>query len=163
MSNEILEEFIRQYIQNQDHEEIIFSWQGGEPTLCGLDYFKEIVALERKYMGNKIIQNDLQTNGVLLDEEWCLFLKDHNFLVGLSIDGPRELHDIHRVTKGGKSTFDKVLHAVELLHKYEVPFNALVTLNYDNSRKPLDVYRFLRDEVQPRAIQFNACVEAKPF
>lgn len=163
MPDEILEEFIKQYVQDQDHGEIIFSWQGGEPTLCGLDYFKKIVALERKYMGNKIIQNDLQTNGILLDDDWCRFLRDHNFLVGLSIDGPGELHDIHRVTKGGKPTFAKVWNAVKLLHKYDVPFNALVTLNHDNAKRPLDVYRFIRDEVQPRAIQLNACVEAKPF
>ena len=113
MSDKVLEEFIKQYIQEQDHDEIIFSWQGGEPTLCGLDFFKKIVALERKYMGSKVIHNDLQTNGTLLDDDWCKFLRDHNFLVGLSIDGPRELHDIHRKTKGGKPTFDKVMNAVE--------------------------------------------------
>jgi len=163
MSDEILEEFIRQYISEQSSDEIIFSWQGGEPTLCGLDFFRKIVALERKYMGGKIVHNDLQTNGTLLDDEWCVFLKEHNFLVGLSIDGPQELHDIHRVTRGGKPTFDKVMHAVKLLQKYDVPFNALVTLNYDNTKHPLAVYRFIRDEVQPRAIQLNACVEARTF
>jgi uncharacterized protein len=163
MSDALLEKFIRKYIQEQDHDEIVFSWQGGEPTLCGLDYFKKIVAFERKYMGNKIIQNDLQTNGTLLDNDWCIFLRDHNFLVGLSVDGPAELHDIHRRTKSGKPTFHRVWRAVELLHKYDVPFNALVTLNRDNAKQPLSVYRFLRDKVQPRAIQFNACVEAKPF
>jgi uncharacterized protein len=163
MSDEVLEEFIRQYIHEQTSDEIVFSWQGGEPTLCGLNFFRKVVALERKYMGGKIIHNDLQTNGTLLDDEWFVFLKEHNFLVGLSIDGPRELHDRHRVTKGGKPTFDRVMHAVELLHKYDVPFNALVTLNYDNTKHPLDVYRFIRDGVQPRAIQLNACVEAKTF
>lgn len=163
MPEKVLKEFIRKYIQEQDHEEIIFSWQGGEPTLCGLDYFKSIVALERQYMGDKIIQNDLQTNGTLLDDQWCMFLKEHNFLVGLSIDGPAHLHNIYRMTKDGNPTFNKVWRAVELLHKYEVPFNALVTLNYDNAKHPLEVYRFIRDKVQPRAIQFNACAEAKPF
>jgi len=161
MSDEVLEEFIKQYIREQTSDEIIFSWQGGEPTLCGLDFFRKIVALERKYMGGKTIHNDLQTNGTLLDDEWCMFLKQHNFLVGLSLDGPRELHDMHRVTKGGNPTFDKVMHAVTLLHKYDVPFNVLVTLNYDNAKHPLEVYRFIRDEVRPRAIQLNACVEAK--
>ena len=163
MSDEVLEEFIRQYIHEQTSDEIVFSWQGGEPTLCGLDFFRKIVALERKYMGPKTIHNDLQTNGTLLNDEWCVFLKEHNFLVGLSIDGPRELHDKHRVTKGGKPTFDKVMHAVELLNIHDVPFNALVTLNYDNAKHPLEVYRFIRDEVQPRAIQLNACVEARTF
>jgi uncharacterized protein len=163
MSDEILEEFIKQYIQEQTSDEIIFSWQGGEPTLCGLDFFRKVAALERKHMGWKVIQNDLQTNGTLLDDEWCVFLKEHNFLVGLSIDGPRELHDRHRVTKGGSPTFDRVMRAVDLLKKHDVPFNALVTLNYHNSKRPLDVYLFIRDEVQPRAIQLNACVEAKTF
>jgi uncharacterized protein len=163
MSDEILEEFIKQYIREQTSDEIIFSWQGGEPTLCGLDFFRKVVALERKYMAGKIIHNDLQTNGTLLDDEWCVFLKEHNFLVGLSIDGPRELHDRHRVTKGRNPTFDRVMRAVGLLKKHDVPFNALVTLNYDNTKHPLDVYRFIRNEVQPRAIQFNACVEAKTF
>lgn len=163
MSDEVLDEFIRQYIEEQEHDEIIFSWQGGEPTVCGLDYFNKIVALERKYMGNKTIQNDLQTNGTLLDDNWCTFLRDHNFLVGLSIDGPEELHNIHRLSKSGKPSFDQVFNTVELLHKYDVPFNALVTLNRDNTKYPLDVYRFIRDKVEPRAIQFNACVEAKPF
>lgn len=163
MSDDVLEEFIKQYIQEQDADEIIFSWQGGEPTLCGLDFFKKVVAFEQKYMGKKIVQNDLQTNGTLLDDEWCYFLKHHDFLVGLSIDGPREQHDMHRKTKGGEPTFDNVMNAVKLLKKHDVPFNALVTLNYDNTRQPLEVYRFIRDEVQPRAIQFNACVEAKTF
>jgi uncharacterized protein len=163
MSDEVLEEFIKQYIQEQTADEIIFSWQGGEPTLCGLDFFKKVAAFERKYMGGKTVHNDLQTNGILLNDEWCEFLREHNFLVGLSIDGPQELHDMHRKTKGGRPTFDKVWNAIELLKKHDVPFNALVTLNYDNTRQPLEVYRFIRDEVQPRAIQFNACVEAKTF
>lgn len=163
MSDDILEEFIKQYIQQQDSDEIIFSWQGGEPTLCGLDFFEKVVRFERKYMGSMTIHNDLQTNGTLLDDQWCQFLKENGFLVGLSIDGPRELHDLHRRTRSGKSSFDKVWHTVELLHQYDVPFNALVTVNYDNARQPLAVYRFLRDEVRPRAIQLNACVEAKTF
>jgi uncharacterized protein len=163
MSDEVLEEFIKQYIQGQDADEIIFSWQGGEPTLCGLDFFKKVAVFEQKYMGGKTVHNDLQTNGTLLNDEWCEFLREHNFLVGLSIDGPQELHDMHRKTKGGKPTFDKVWNAVELLKKHDVPFNALVTLNYDNTKQPLEVYRFIRDQVQPRAIQFNACVEARTF
>ena len=163
MSDETLEEFIRQYINEQTSREIIFSWQGGEPTLLGLDFFRKVVRLEKKYAKGKQIENDLQTNGTLLNEEWCRFLKKHKFLVGLSIDGPEELHDRHRRTKGGKPTFKKVLRAVKLLHKHEVPFNALVTLNYDNAKDPLKVYRFIRDEVRPHAIQINACIEAKSF
>ena len=163
MSDEVLEKYIDQYINQQTSREIVFSWQGGEPTLMGLDFYKKVVALEKKYANGKQIENDLQTNGTLLNDEWCEFLKKNNFLIGLSIDGPAELHDIHRFNKGGKPTFDKVWNAVQLLHKHEIPFNALVTVNYDNGKKPLDVYRFVRDEVKPRAIQIAPCVEAKSF
>jgi uncharacterized protein len=163
MSDEVLEEFIRQYIQGQNCNEIVFSWQGGEPTLAGLDFFKKVVALERKYFQGKRIDNDLQTNGVLLDDKWCAFLKENNFLVGLSIDGPREFHDKYRYDKGGNSTFDKVLRATELLNKHGAPFNALCTVNRENAKHPIEVYRFLRDEVKPRAIQFAPCVEPKVF
>ena len=163
MSDETLEEFIKQYIQTQSSNEIIFSWQGGEPTLAGLDFYKKVISLEKKYSSGKRIENDLQTNGVLLDDEWCAFLKENNFLVGLSIDGPRELHDKYRYDKGGNSTFDKVFKAAELLKKQDVPFNALVTVNRYNAKHPLEVYRFLRDELKPRAIQFAPCVEPKVF
>ena len=163
MSDEVLEEFIKQYIQEQNSEEIIFSWQGGEPTLAGLDFFKKIVSLEKKYSQGKRIENDLQTNGVLLNAEWCSFLKENNFLVGLSIDGPREIHDQYRYDKSGNSTFDKVFNAAELLKKYGVPFNSLCTVNRENAKHPLEVYRFLRDELASRAIQFAPCVEPKVF
>jgi uncharacterized protein len=164
MSDEVLEQFIKQYIQGQNHDEIIFSWQGGEPTLLGLEFFEKVVAFERKYFPyGKQIHNDLQTNGVLLDEKWCEFLKKNGFLVGLSIDGPKELHDKHRVDKAGNSTFGKVFNAAKLLKKHDVPFNTLTTVNRDNAKHPLEVYRFLRDEISPRAIQFNPCVEVKVF
>ncbi len=164
MSDEVLEQFIKQYIQGQNYDEIIFSWQGGEPTLLGLEFFEKVVAFERKYFPDgKQVHNDLQTNGVLLDDKWCEFLKKNNFLVGLSIDGPKELHDKHRVDKAGNSTFDKVFNAAKLLKKHDVPFNTLTTVNRDNAKHPLEVYRFLRDEISPRAIQFNPVVEVKVF
>lgn len=164
MSDEVLENFIRQYIEGQGHDEIVFSWQGGEPTLCGLEFFEKVVKLEKKYCpSGKHIENDLQTNGTLLDDQWCRFLRENNFLVGLSIDGPKELHDKHRVDKTGESTFDKVLNASKLLKKHGVPFNTLTTVNRDNAKHPLEVYRFLRDEIGPRAIQFNPVVEVKCF
>ncbi len=164
MSDEVLESFIQQYIQGQNHDEIVFSWQGGEPTLCGLDFFKKVVALEKKYCPpGKRVENDLQTNGILLDDKWCEFLRKNRFLVGLSIDGPRELHDKHRVDKKGGPTFDKVVNAAKLLRKHGVPFNTLTTVNRDNAKEPLKVYRFLRDEIRPRAIQFNPVVEVKVF
>ena len=163
MSDEVLEEFIKQYIQGQDCDEIIFSWQGGEPTLAGLDFFRKVISLEKKHSQGNRIENDLQTNGVLLDDEWCSFLRENNFLVGLSMDGPKELHDKYRFDKGGKSTFDKVFNAAELLKKYEVPFNALCTVNRENAKHSSEVYRFLRDEIDARAIQFAPCVETKVF
>jgi uncharacterized protein len=164
MSDEVLEEFIKQYIQGQTHDEIVFSWQGGEPTLCGLDFFKKVVALEKKYCPpGKRVENDLQTNGTLLNDEWCEFLRENHFLVGLSIDGPRELHDKYRLDKKGEPTFDKVFNAAKLLRKHGVPFNTLSTVNFDNAKHPLEVYRFLRDEICPRAIQFNPVVEVKVF
>lgn len=164
MSEETLEGFIRQYIEGQDHDEIIFSWQGGEPTLLGLEFFEKVVSLERKYCPEgKRIENDLQTNGIMLDDKWCEFLAGNGFLVGLSIDGPRYLHDKHRVDRVGNPTFDKVYKAARLLKKHGVPFNTLTTVNFDNARKPLEVYKVLRDEISPRAIQFNPCVETKVF
>lgn len=164
MSDEVLELFIQQYIAGVTGDQVIFSWQGGEPTLLGLDFFRKVVALEKKHArpGQKI-QNDLQTNGTLINEEWCEFLKASRFLVGLSIDGPREIHDKYRVTKGGKPTFDKVFNAAKLLQRHEVPFNTLTCVNRFNGRRPLDVYRFLRQELNSTYIQFIPIVEYKSF
>jgi len=164
MSEEILEAHVRQYTQGQDWPEVVFIWQGGEPTLVGLEFFEKVVELQRKYKRpNQRIENDLQTNGSLLDEEWAKFLRKHNFLVGLSIDGPRQLHDAFRVAKDGKPTFEKVSRTVQLLHKHQVPFNSLTVVNRLNAKRPLDVYRFLRSEVKPREMQFIPCVEPKVF
>lgn len=162
--DELLETHVRQYIQGQDGPEVVFSWQGGEPTLVGIEFFEKVVELQRKYKRpNQRIENDLQTNGTLLDEEWAKFLRKHNFLVGLSIDGPRQLHDAYRVAKDGKPTFEKVFRTAQLLHKYQVPFNSLTVVNRLNAKRPLDVYRFLRSEVKPREMQFIPCVEPKVF
>ena len=164
MSDDTLELFIRQYIDARPGPEVIFSWQGGEPTLLGLDFFRKVVAFEKKHSrpGQKI-QNDLQTNGTLLNDEWCGFLKENRFLVGLSIDGPREIHDHYRVTKGGKPTFDQVYNAAKLLQRHGVPFNTLTCVHRFNGRKPLDVYRFLRQELGSTYIQFIPIVEFKDF
>ena len=164
ISDEILETHIRQYIEGQRGEEVVFSWQGGEPTLLGVGFFQKVVALEKKYQRpNQRIENDLQTNGTLLDDEWCAFLSEHKFLVGLSIDGPPELHDQFRVDKGGRPTFDKVFAAGLLLQKYKVPFNTLTVINRLNAKKPLDVYRFLSRELRPRELQFIPCIEPRDF
>jgi uncharacterized protein len=164
MSDAVLKEFIRQYIEGITGDEVIFSWQGGEPTLLGLDFFRKVVALEAQFARpGQRIENDLQTNGVLLDDEWCRFLKEHRFLVGLSLDGPREIHDRCRVTKGGEPTFDKVFAAARLLKRYGVPFNTLSCIHRYNARRPLDVYRFLRREVGALRGQFIPIVEHRGF
>jgi uncharacterized protein len=164
MSDEVLEEFIRQYIAGVSGPEVVFSWQGGEPTLRGLDFFRKVVALEKKHARpGQTIQNDLQTNGTLLDDEWGEFLQANHFLVGLSIDGPRAIHDRCRLTRGGRPTFDKVFAAAKLLARYRVPFNTLTCINRFNARKPLDVYRFLRNEIGSSYMQFIPIVEYKGF
>ena len=164
MTDEILEAHIRQYIEAQRGDEVVFSWQGGEPTLLGVEFFERVVALEKKYQRPGLrIENDLQTNGTLLNDEWYAFLRKNKFLVGLSIDGPQELHDTYRVNKGGKATFDKVFAAGLQLQKYGIPFNTLTVVNRVNAKKPLDVYRFLTRELRPRQLQFIPCVEPKVF
>lgn len=164
ISDEILETHIKQYIEGQDSEQVVFSWQGGEPTLLGLEFFQKVVELEQKYKKpNQRIENDLQTNGTLLDDEWGAFLKQHRFLVGLSIDGPEELHDVYRISNDGKPTFAKVFAASEMLHRHGVPFNSLTVVNRVNAKRPLDVYRFLKNELRPREMQFIPCVEPKVF
>ncbi len=164
MSDEVLESFIRQYIEGQNYKEVVFSWQGGEPTLLGLDFFKRVVELEKKYAPSWLrCENDLQTNGVLLDDDWCAFLKENDFLVGLSIDGPRELHDHYRKDKQGRGSFDDVFRASRLLTKHDVNFATLSCVNRLTGQHPLEVYRFLRDEVGSRRMQFIPIVEPKSF
>ena len=158
MSPEVLEGFIRQYIAQQDTEEIYFAWQGGEPTLLGVTYFEQIVALENKYANGKRIHNAFQTNGVLLDDRWGNFLAQNRFLVGISIDGPEELHDTYRVDKGGQPTFRRVLRGIEVLRQNRVEFNTLTTVHRGNSSRPLEVYSFLK-EMGSIVMQFIPIVE----
>lgn len=164
MSDETLENFIRQYIDGQDGEQVVFSWQGGEPTLMGLEFFHKVVKFQQQYKKpGQRIENDLQTNGILINDAWAEFLKANHFLVGLSIDGPRELHDRYRITRSGKPTFDKVMAGVDALKRNGVPFNALVTVNRTNARFPLEVYRFVTRELGATYVQFNPCVEPVDF
>ena len=164
MSDETLEMFIRQYIEGTAGPQVVFSWQGGEPTLRGLDFYRRVVALQKQYAKpDQRVENDLQTNGVLINEEWAEFLKEHHFLVGLSIDGPRELHDAFRVNKGGAPTFDKVMAAAKLLRKAGVRFNTLTCVHRLNASRPLDVYRFLRRELDSTYIQFIPIVQLEGF
>ena len=160
MSGALLEEYTRQYIEAQRVPEVTFAWQGGEPTLMGLDFFREAVAYQQKYRkpGMRII-NALQTNGTLLDDGWGQFFHDHHFLIGISIDGPPHLHDAYRRDKGGRPTFERVLRGVEVLKRHRVEFNVLTCVNATNAPYPLDVYRFLRDEIGAAFIQFIPIVE----
>jgi uncharacterized protein len=158
MADDVLESYVRQYIEAQAADTISFAWQGGEPTLLGVDYFRRVVELQAKYANGKRIENAFQTNGVLLDDEWGEFLAANKFLVGLSIDGPRELHDRYRVDKGGQPTFGRVLAGLNMLKKHAVEFNTLTVVGRHNSRQPLEVYRFLR-EIGSGYMQFIPVVE----
>jgi len=160
MADELLEAYIRQTIEPQSVPDVTVSWQGGEPTLMGLDFFRRSIELEDKYRKpGQRIQNTMQTNGVKLDDEWCEFFREHNFLIGLSLDGPREMNDAYRVDKRGEGTFDRVVAAARLLEKHGVEFNILCTVNAANVEHPLSVYRFFRDEVRTQFIQFIPIVE----
>jgi uncharacterized protein len=160
MADDLLEEYTKQYIEAQRVPEVTFAWQGGEPTLMGLNFFKRAVELQQQYRKpGMTIHNALQTNGTLLDDDWCRFFHEHNFLIGLSVDGPRELHDAYRVDKGGKPTFDRVMKGMHLLQRHKVEFNILTTVHAANADHPLEVYRFLRDEAKTQFMQFIPIVE----
>ncbi len=162
MPDAVLETYVRDYIASQivtGVPEIWFSWQGGEPTMLGVEFFRRAVALEEQYRPAGVtIRNALQTNGTLLDAEWAAFLKENRFLVGLSIDGPRELHDRYRIDRAKRPTFDKVMAAVELLKEHKVDFNVLVVVQRQNAKKPREVYRFLKS-IGVEYMQFIPIVE----
>ncbi len=162
MAHDLLEAYTKQYIEAQRVPEVTFAWQGGEPTLMGLDFFKLAIALQQKYRKPGMrIYNALQTNGTLLDDAWCEFFHAHQFLIGLSVDGPRDLHDANRVDKGGRPTFDRVMAGLALLKRHSVEFNILTTVHAANAPHPLRVYRFLRDEAGAQFIQFIPIVERR--
>jgi len=160
MSDRLLEEFTSQYIAAAPAPELTFAWQGGEPLLMGLSFFQRALELQEEYsrQGLKIV-NTVQTNGTMLDDDWCCFLRDHGFLVGLSLDGPRQLHDVYRVDERGNPTCDRVLAGALLLKEHGVEFNVLCCVHAANAHHPLEVYRFLRDEVGAQFIQFIPIVE----
>ncbi len=158
MADKLLETFIKQYIESQQVPEITFAWQGGEPTLMGLDFFKRAVQQKHAKAGTTI-HNTLQTNGTLLDDAWCGFFKEHNFLVGISIDGPQTLHDAYRVNKGGTGSFREVMRGWQRLVDHGVEFNVLCTVHAANQDHPLQVYRFFRDLLKTQFIQFIPIVE----
>jgi uncharacterized protein len=160
MSDATLEAYIRQLLESHRTPEVTVAWQGGEPTLMGVDFFRKMIELVEKYRrpGHRI-QQTFQTNGVALDDEWCEFLKQHDFLVGLSVDGPGDLHDTYRVTRGGKGTFDLVMKGWQCLRKHGVDFNILCTVNAANQAHGRRVYRFFRDELGATWMQFIPIVE----
>ncbi len=160
MSDEVLESYTRQYINATHIPEITFSWQGGEPTLIGIEFFKKAVKYQEKYKKPGMqINNNIQTNGILLDDEWCQFFRENNFLVGISIDGPKEFHDAYRKDKEGNPSFDKVMQAIRLMQNHGVDFNILATVNRLNADHPLEVYKFFKEEIGAQFIQFIPIVE----
>jgi uncharacterized protein len=160
MSDEVLDSYIQQYIQAQKTPEINIAWQGGEPTLMGLEFFKKSIDLAKKYQQPRTqISYSMQTNGTKLDDAWGAFLKENNFLVGISIDGPQAIHDKYRVDKGGRGSFEQVMRGLEILKKHQVDFNVLCTVHAGNGDHPLEVYRFFRDELEAEFIQFIPIVE----
>jgi uncharacterized protein len=160
MSDEVHEAFIRQLFEAHQTPRVTVAWQGGEPTLMGLDFFRRSSKLQKKYAkpGTQI-ESTFQTNGILITDEWCRFFHDNGFLIGLSMDGPKELHNFYRKDKAGYETFDQVMRAARLLQKHDVQFNILCTVNSKNADHPLDVYRFFRDELGEHYIQFIPIVE----
>jgi uncharacterized protein len=160
MAADLLETYIRQLIESHQTPEVVVAWQGGEPTLMGLDFFERAVAYANQHKKpGQTIQHAIQTNGVLLTDEWGQFLRENNFLVGISIDGPRDMHDAYRVNKGGEGTFNQVMRGLAVLKKHTVDFNILTTVHAANADHPLEVYHFLRDELKTQFIQFIPIIE----
>ncbi len=158
MTDKVLESYIKQKIEAHKIPVVNFAWQGGEPTMLGVEFFQRVVELQNKYADGRRIENAFQTNGVLLDDNWGEFFSKNNFLIGLSIDGPREFHDKYRVNKGEKPTFDQVIQGLEILKKHNVEFNTLTVVQDHNSLHPLEVYRFLKD-IGSGFMQFIPIVE----
>jgi uncharacterized protein len=160
MSYKVLESYIQQLVKAHSSLQVTVAWQGGEPTLMGIDFYRRAIELQERYRKpGMTFENTIQTNGTLLNDEWCQFFKENNFLIGISIDGPREFHDSYRVDKKGKGTFERVMCGLRLLQKHGVEYNVLTTINRTNAEYPLETYRFLRDEARTSWIQFIPVVE----
>lgn len=158
MSDELLEKFIKEYIESQTMPQVLFTWHGGETLMRPLSFYQKVMELQRKYARGRTIDNCIQTNGTLLTDEWCRFFHDNGWLVGVSIDGPQEFHDEYRKNKQGKPSFMKVMQGINLLNKHRVEWNALAVVNDFNADYPLDFYRFFK-EIGCRYIQFTPIVE----
>lgn len=158
MREEVLEAYIRQYIEAQPGDEVGFAWQGGEPALLGIPFFERVVELQQRYANGKKIGNAFQTNGTLLDDAWGEFFARNNFLIGLSVDGPEDIHDAYRLDKGGQPTFGRVMRGLDVLKRHGVDFNTLTTVHRMNSYRALEVYRFLK-QLGSKHLQFIPVVE----
>lgn len=160
MLDATLEAYIRQLLESHRSPQVTVAWQGGEPTLMKLDFFRRSIELVEKFRrADQIVEHTFQTNGLLIDDDWCLFFKQHKFLVGLSVDGPRALHDSYRVDRRGKGTFDLVMKGWQHLRRHGVEFNILCTVNAANEKHGRDVYRFFRDELGAKWVQFIPIIE----
>jgi uncharacterized protein len=160
MAQEMLEAYLGQLFAAHGTGDVVVAWQGGEPTLMGLPFFEHAVAFaERVRRAGQNVVWTLQTNGTLLDDAWCRFLAEHRFLVGISVDGPQAMHDTYRVDRGGRPTFERVASAIARLREHGVEYNTLTTLHRANADHPRDVYRFLRDDLGSRYMQFIPIIE----
>ena len=158
MTDEMLEQFTREYIEAQTIPQVLFTWHGGEPLMRSIDFYKKALALQKKYAHGKQIDNVIQTNGTLLTDEWCEFFAQNHWLVGISIDGPQEYHDHYRVTPAGKPSWEKVMQGIQLLKKHRVEWNAMAVINAYNAEHPLEFYHFFRDN-GCQYLQFTPIVE----
>ena len=158
MSNEMLEQFTREYIEAQTMNQVLFTWHGGEPLLRSIDFYRKALSLQQKYAGGRRIDNVIQTNGTLLTDEWCEFFAQNHWLVGISIDGPQPYHDHYRLTAAGKPSWQKVMQGIKLLKKHGVEWNAMAVVNADNANHPLEFYRFFKEN-GCQFLQFTPIVE----
>ena len=158
MSDEMLEQFTREYIEAQTMPQVLFTWHGGEPLMRSIDFYKKALALQKKYARGRRIDNVIQTNGTMLTDEWCEFFAQNNWLVGISIDGPQEYHDHYRLTTTGNPSWQKVMHGIELLKKHHVEWNAMAVVNAYNANHPLEFYHFFKDN-GCQYLQFTPIVE----
>lgn len=161
MPSDVLENYIKKYIQSQSSPLVSFVWQGGEPLMIGLEFYKTALELQKKYSNGKIITNSIQTNGILINEEWCQFFKENDISIGISLDGDKALHDRYRVCVNDRPSFDRVFHGFKLLQKYEIEYNILVCVCKDTQEYALDTYHFLKQN-GVKYIQFTPIVERTP-
>ena len=158
MSDEMLEQFTREYIEAQTMNQVLFTWHGGEPLLRSIDFYRKAISLQQKYAGDRRIDNVIQTNGTLLTDEWCEFFAQNHWLVGISIDGPQPDHDHYRLTAAGKPSWKKVMQGIKLLKKHGVEWNAMAVVNAYNANHPLEFYRFFKEN-GCQFLQFTPIVE----